>query len=65
MVRKPASPSRDSAGIASRASASHVDEAAPVSAAPTIENLTIPEAKRLLAKSLGVPESAIKISIEH
>lgn len=41
------------------------DQAAPVSAAPTIENLTIPEAKRLLAKSLGVPESAIKISIEH
>ena len=27
--------------------------------------LTIPEAKRLLALSLGVPESAIKISIEH
>ena len=28
------------------------------------ESLTIPEAKRLLAKSLGVPESSIKISIE-
>ncbi len=28
------------------------------------ETLTIPQAKRLLAKSLGVPESSIKISIE-
>lgn len=32
---------------------------------PAIETLTIPEAKRLLALSLGIPESAIKISIEH
>lgn len=40
------------------------DQAAPVSNSAT-EPLTIPEAKRLLALSLGVPESAIKISIEH
>jgi hypothetical protein len=34
-------------------------------AVPIDAPLTIPEAKRRLAVSLGVPESAIKISIEH
>jgi hypothetical protein len=43
-------------------SAEEEDQAVPSAA---IETLTIPEAKRLLALSLGVPESAIKISIEH
>jgi hypothetical protein len=32
---------------------------------PRIMPLTIPEAKRLLAASLGVPESAITISVAH
>jgi hypothetical protein len=36
------------------------------SAPPTAEMpLTIPEAKRRLAAALGVPESAVKITIEH
>jgi hypothetical protein len=40
--------------------------APPAAAAPADEApLTIPEAKRRLAVSLGVPESAIKITIEH
>lgn len=38
--------------------------AAPISNARE-GNLSIPEAKRLLALSLGVPENAIKISVEH
>ncbi|OYX33540.1 hypothetical protein [uncultured Phenylobacterium sp.] len=43
------------------------DDAVPAVPAPSAEEaaLTIPEAKRRLAISLGVPESAIKISIEH
>lgn len=32
---------------------------------PDLPALTIPEAKRLLAASLGVPEKAIRITIEH
>ena len=40
--------------------------APPAAAAPTVEApLTLPDAKRRLAASLGVPESAIKITIEH
>ncbi|MBW4028873.1 MAG: hypothetical protein HIU93_16020 [Acidobacteria bacterium] len=46
-------------------SAEDEERTAQVGACSAIENLTIPEAKRQLAKSLGVPESAIKISIEH
>lgn len=41
------------------------DQSEQVRGSATITNLTIPEAKRQLAESLGVPESAIKISIEH
>jgi hypothetical protein len=41
----------------------NVDAATASEAAPGV--LTIPEAKRRLARTLGVPESAIKISIEH
>jgi hypothetical protein len=37
------------------------EDGAPEGSAP----LTIPEAKRRLAETLGVPETAIKISIEH
>jgi hypothetical protein len=38
----------------------------PVVAVPVVEApLTIPEAKRRLAIALGVPETAIKITIEH
>ncbi|TBB60720.1 hypothetical protein ELH43_36915 [Rhizobium ruizarguesonis] len=39
-------------------------ETSPAAPAPEIP-LTIPEAKRRLAESLGVPISAIKITIEH
>lgn len=46
-------------------SAEDEERTAQVGAYSAIENLTIPEAKRQLARSLGVPESAIKISIEH
>lgn len=46
------------------AGAEDEDQVASISG-PATETLTIPEAKRLLALSLGVPESAIKISIEH
>lgn len=46
------------------------EEGAPITAAPAPvpaaeAPLTLPEAKRRLAASLGVPESAIKITIEH
>ena len=43
------------------------EEATPPAAAAAPEDapLTIPDAKRRLAASLGVPESAIKITIEH
>lgn len=42
------------------------EAASPASAAPAEEApLTIPDAKRRLAASLGVPESAIKITVEH
>jgi hypothetical protein len=42
------------------------DEADTQAAAPAAEGpLTIPEAKRRLSESLGVPISAIKITIEH
>lgn len=43
------------------------DDTAPpaLAAAPVDAPLSIPEAKRRLAVTLGVPESAIKISIEH
>lgn len=43
------------------------DEDESGNANPRVESLplTIPEAKRRLAETLGVPESAIKISIEH
>lgn len=40
-------------------------ELAGEAAAPPDEPLTIPEAKRRLAATLGVPETAIKITIEH
>ena len=33
--------------------------------AQSLTSLTIPEAKRLLAMTMGVPETAIKITIEH
>jgi len=36
-----------------------------IAATDTEGPLTIPEAKRRLAKTLGVPESAIRITIEH
>jgi hypothetical protein len=43
-----------------------VDGEAETAAAPAAEApLTIPEAKRRLAATLGVPETAIKITIEH
>jgi hypothetical protein len=38
--------------------------AASTSVEPPLPNLTIPEAKRLLARSLGVSESSIKITVE-
>jgi hypothetical protein len=42
------------------------DATPPAATSPAEEApLTIPEAKRRLAASLGVPESAIKITIEH
>jgi len=41
------------------------EEATTNASAQAEEALTIPEAKRRLAVSLGVPESAIKITIEH
>jgi hypothetical protein len=41
------------------------EEATTDASAHAEEALTIPEAKRRLAVSLGVPESAIKITIEH
>ncbi|HXQ46066.1 MAG TPA: hypothetical protein VN806_05580 [Caulobacteraceae bacterium] len=47
--------------------AEDAEEAAQTAAGAPAEEapLTIPEAKRRLAASLGVPESAIKITIEH
>ena len=41
------------------------DEDDAAASEPEPETLTIPEAKRRLALTLGVPETAIKISIEH
>lgn len=41
------------------------DDGSTVAEASSSMPLTIPEAKRRLAETLGVPESAIKITIEH
>ncbi len=56
-----------SAAQGSEAEADEEDEAESESTAAEIDTptLTIPEAKRRLAEALGVPESAVKITIEH
>lgn len=57
-------PSQNDSGEEDRA-ADEGQGAQATKASAAMEALTIPEAKRLLARSFDVPESAIKISIEH
>lgn len=53
---------RNGALVAEGEAAAEADE--PYAIAPEVP-LTIPEAKRRLAQTLGVPESAIRITVEH